>query len=602
MSTVDDSASNRGLGGRIGGKVAAHVANAALSSKVKAAPIQRAVGNQILSDFFAGTGAELRNTMGPIFADLAKHPDTPDNVRPLFHFLSRGKGEMASFIGGSITGSVISGGLGDLLNNALAPVVHSIIGQEPFGELNVSDVAEALARGIPIGRDHADEAARAGYNSDRFNALVQLHYQRPDMSLLLDMLNRGLITDGDTRGALLQLGFRDADLDSIVATRRQLLTPAALADMVVRDIMAESDAAPIAAQSGLSTEDFHSLVLDTGEAPGIQDLLFAHRRGFIDLTRLEHGIKQSRVRTEWTDVIESLSLQPMSTADAVEGAVQGHLTQDQSRVIAAQNGLMPEHWQTLYDNAGNPPGVQEMVSMWHRGVLTQEQLVAGIRESRLKDKYIQPTIDAAATIPPERSIVSLVSKGGLSDAQGMDLLLRRGYPQDIAEALLAEAHVTKTAKQRELTASQIIALYEDGAIAQADVTSMLTALNYDAELISWELALADLRRIKTANDAAVSKVHSLYVGWKITQQDALSTLDSLRIAPGERDNLISLWDVERNINTKQLTLAQITSAHKKGLIDDQGFYERLRGIGYAIDDAVILSELQGIDPTTLNVS
>lgn len=598
----DDSAVKRGLGGRIAAGVAGHLVSATMAARSQATPLQRAVGNQILTDFFAGTGAELRNTMGDTFRALAEHPATDDSLRPLFHFLSRGKGEMASFIGGSVTGSVISGGIGDLITNLLAPPIHAIIANQPHAILSPSDVAAADVRGFSIGADHAYEAAQSGLNGDRYNALVQLQIRRLEVGQLLDAVNRGGITETAARGGLIQLGFREGDLDVIIEQRRLLLTPAALADMVVRDIMPEADAAAMAAHSGLTAADFHALVLDTGEAPGIQDLLFAHRRGFIDLARLEHGIRQSRVRNEWTDVVESLSTVPMSTADAVEAAVQGHLSLTESQIIAAQNGLMPGHWQVLYDTAGNPPGVQEMVSMWHRGVLTEAELIQGIKESRLKDKYIQKTIDAGVTLLPERSIVSLVSKGGLTDAQGMDLLLRRGYAPDIAQALIVEAHVTKTAKQRELTASQVVSLYEDGAISHDDVLSMLAGLGYDAEVAAWELTIADLRVVKKFNDAAISRLHSLYTGWRITEADALTTLDSLRIAPGQRDNLMTLWNLERGVSTKDLTLAQITAAHKKGILSDQDFFDRVRGIGYAADDAALLAELQGIDPSGLNVS
>lgn len=591
---------NGGTGGTVGGKVAQRisriVADAHLATKSGSADVNRRIANMVWRDFFAGTGQELRNTMGATFKALAEHPDTHDSLRPLFAFLTRGQGEMATFLGGSITGSVISGGLGDLLNNLLAPVVHDIIGKEPFGELAVSDIAAAKARGIAIGRDHDDEAHRAGYNTDRFNALVQLNYRRPDVGQILDAVNRGDITEEGGRGALLQLGFREGDLDTVMALRRVLLTPAALADMVVRGIMTRDDAAAIAVQNGLSTKDFDRLVLDTGEPPGTQDLLFAHRRGFIDLSTVERGIRQSRVRDEWIPTILSLSTVPMTTADAIEAAVQGHITLDESRTIAAQNGLMPEHWQPLYDTAGNPPGVQEMVSMWHRGVLTLDELVQGIKESRLKDKYIQRVIDAAETLLPERSVVSLVSKNAITPAAGMDILLRRGYSKDIATALISEAHTTKTAATRSLTATQVVALYEDRAIDLPTTQGMLASLRYDDSEVGWLITLADLRRIKKFNDAAISRVHTQYVAHKIDSTRATTTLDALGISPDQRNDLLALWDIERTVSTKQLTLAQIEAAFKKQVISPAVAFQRLQEIGYAVDDAAIIMETLGAAP------
>lgn len=599
MSTVDDSASNRGLGGRIGGKIAAHVANASLSSRVKGAPIQRAVGAQILNDFFAGTGAELRNTMGPLFAAWGEHADTADELRPLFKFLSRGKGELATMIGYTVAGGLLNQGLGAFISNALEPLTGRLVAGSPNLLLPVADAVQAHARGFDNGIDMRYEVNQQGINNDKFDTLVELARNRASESVILDLVNRGEMSEDFAVAELRRLGYDTGEAGFILATRRLLLTPAALADMTVRGILTEQDAAAVAQQSGLSNEDFHALVLDTGEPPGIQDLLFLNRRGFIDTDRLTHGIRQSRVRDEWIPDVLNLTFTPMSTADAIEGAVQGHLTEDESRAITAQNGLLPEHWQPLYDTAGNPPGVQDMISMYHRGVLTLDELIQGIKESRLKNKYIQKVIDAGVTLPPERTIVSLVSKSALDPTAAMDLLLRRGYSQDIATALLSEAHTTKTQKTRDLTESQLVALYEDQAIDGTQLHDMLASLGYDDSEIGWITTLADLRRLKKFNDAAISRVHSQYVGYKITDTDVTTTLDALGIAPNQRDDLLTLWGIERTVTTKQLTLTQIEAAFKKQVITAQDAYTRMQGIGYAADDAALILATLGVDPSTL---
>lgn len=595
---TDDSASSQGLGGRLGGKLAQLVVQAHLAGKGQSAGITRGVAGLVLQDFFAGTGAELVGTMGHIFRDLADHPDTPDDLRKLFGFLSRGKGEMASFIGGSVTGTVISGGLGDLVTNALAPVVHAIIESQPFGELAVGDIARAKARAIPIGMNWEREAARAGYNSDRFRALVELNYNRPDVSMILDQLNRGIISQGDAEGGLIQLGFRPGDLAGILATRRTLLTPATLADMVVRGIMGIDQAEGIAFQSGVNGDDFQRLVDDTGEVPGLESLLFARRRGFIDQARLEKGIAQSRVRTEWTDVIVALSQSPMSTADAVEAAVQGHLSHEESQRIAEQNGLMPEHWQVLYDTAGNPPGVQEMVSMYHRGKLTLDQLRQGIMESRLKDKYVDVTIEAAVKIPPERSIVSLVAKSGITPAEGTQLLLMLGYAPEIAAALMAEAHATKTQKSRTLTESMVTSLYEDQAMTADEAKTALLGLGYDDADVAWILALADASRTNKYRNAVITKVGASYIKGLTSQQDAQTTLQSITMPQAQVDQLFVFWDLERQTVSKTLTEAQVLAATKKGYITVDQATARLQGMGYGADDVAILLAPVATPPTT----
>ena len=585
MGNVDQAVTG---GGKLATRISGIVVPAIVATHSSLAGVRRNLVAASLDDFFDKVSGEIRHTTGDLYAQLADHAETPAQLRDLFSFLARGNGQWQSIVGGSITGSVISGGLGDIVSNLIAPLGHAIIAGQPNALLSPSDVAAAQARGINIGLPWGTEARQNGLDDNRYAALVELNYNRPDVSTILELLNRGEINDLGARGALLQLGFREGDLDGILSTRRTLLTPAALADMVVRDILSEDQAAAIANQSGLSTEDFHALVLDTGEAPGIQDLLFTYRRGFIDRARLEHGIRQSRLRTEWTDVVESLSLVPMSTADAIEGAVQGALTPEASKAIAAQNGLIAEHWQPLYDIAGNPPGIQQMVSMWHRGKMTLAELVKGIRESRLKDKYIDATIAASPRIPPERSVVSLVSKGSLTEAQGTEQLLMLGYTPEIAAALMANAHAVKTVKAHTLTESMVTTLYEDQAMTAEQATGILTGLGYSDDDAGWLLALADANRAHKYQQAVITRLGSSYVKGLTDEQSVRVVMQGLGIPAAQLDLIVRYWNLEIHTVTKTLTEAQVVKAAKDGNITADQATARLLGMGYGEQDAAIL--------------
>lgn len=593
---TDNSAMGQALGGKLGGKIAALVAQSHLAAKGQSADVQARIGALILQRFFEGTGAELRNTMGPVFAMLAEHPDIDPDAKALFGFLARGKGEMASFIGGTITSSVISGGIGDLATNALAPTVHAIIGTQPHAELSVADVAQAKARGIFIGRDHEDEAARAGFNADRFHALVEMSYRRPDVGQIWDAVNRGEISEDAGRGALLQLGFRSGDVDTLMAMRRILIDPARLADLVTFGVLSEDDATPMAERTGMTAADFHMLVLGNGTPPSNEDLAFALRRGIIDRDRYIRGLTQSSLRNEWIPFVEKMVLQPMSVADAVEAVVQSVLPDAEGQHIATQNGLIPEHWAPLVELNGNPPSVQQSIALWHRGFFTRAQLEQAIRESRTKNKYVQDMISLSETLPPERTITSLVAKGALTADRGMALLLNRGYAPDIAQALLDSAHTTKTTKQRELTASQVTTLYADRAVTRDKAVAMLTDLAYDADVIDWELSLADLARRRKFVEAAISKVRALYVSFRMDENAATTTLDSLGVAPDQRDDLLTIWGLERESAPRPLTLAQIEAAYKKKVIDAGGLHDRLRGLGYTEDDTQLIMDTLGAVP------
>jgi hypothetical protein len=588
-----DLATGSGLGGRVGAKVTGLVAQGIVATKAGMAGHNKNLAAMILDDFFALTGSELRRTMGPLFDELANDPDVHPDLRNTLKFVGAGKGQFATMLGSSITGQAVGVGLGGLLTNLLQPVIGRSIAGNPHLPLSTSDAAQAIARGLSANVDTRFDLLQQGIDDNRQAVMVDLLRARLDPTAWQDLVNRGLVDEQFATLNIERLGYTSPDAARFMQLRHALHTPAELADLVTFGVLTESQATPIAERSGMSPEDFHLLVLGNGQPPSTTDLLEGYRRGFIDKARLEHGIEQGPVRNEWFDLIEQLRYSPMSTADAVEAYVQGHITEAQSRQYAQQNGLEPAHWQPLADTAGNPPGVQAMISMWHRGILTRDQLVAGIKESRLKNKYIDAVINAGETLPPERTIVSLIAKGDITVQRGTDLLLKRGYAPDIAQALIASGHSTKTQAARELTAGQIVTLYEDGGIDNTAAVTMLQDIRYDADVAHQLLKLADLRAARKLIDSAISHVQAGFLAGRIDENTAMTDLDALRVPPDQRDRLVTLWTIERAIPVHHLTEAQLRAAAKKGVITWQDYAGKLAGMRYTPEDVAILLALYG---------
>lgn len=588
---MDDLATSRGFGGKLGGRIAALTTQARVATAAGMAGHHANLAMLIQEKFFGLTGSELRRTIGPLYTSMAGHEGLHPDVAATLKFVGGGQGQLATLLGNQITGAAMGTGLVGLLTNELAPITQRLIAANPHLAISVSDAAQARARGLTHGMDMVFEAAQQGIPAKSFDVLTELARPDMDVSMIIDSYNRGLFGRGMALAYLAGLGYRDADTLHILDLASTLHTPQALADLVTFGVLPEADAAQRANKSGMSTEDFHLLVLGNGQPPSTTDLLEGYRRGFIDKTRLERGITQGPVRNEWFDLIEKLRYSPMSVADAVEAAVQGHITIEQSKEYAQQNGLEPEHWQALYDTAGNPPGVQAMVSMWHRGIMTRDELVAGIKESRLKNKYIDKVIDAGEALPPTETITSMYHKGSITAARAADLLLKRGYAPDIAHALLDSAHVDKATTVHELTQAQIVALYEDRGVSRDTAVTLLGKINYPVDVATTLLTLADARAAKKLTDAAISRVHSGFLAGRIDEPTAATDMDALRVPPDQRDALLALWEIEASIPTHRLSEAQLRAAAKRGLIGWADYTAELVGMGYAQQDADLLTAL-----------
>lgn len=586
-----DNSSGVSPGGKIGARIAAHVANASASVRAQMLPTHAKLGATILDDFFNLVSGEIRGTVGDFYGNLADQADTPPWAKKTFQFLGRGTGQWQAILGAGVSYSGIGNAIVNLMSNELNPVTGRLIAANPNGYLSAGDAANAVAHNIQTPIDYPGEAAAGGLSSERFNTLVELQRSFPAPADIQALINRGHITADQGAQWLRRAGFEDLAVTGLLDLAHTDLSPAALADFVTFGVLDEGQAAEVAARSGVSSEDFHTMVLGNGQPPSTTDLLFAYRRGIIDKARLLKGIEQGPVRNEWFDVIESLGSVPMSTADAIDAAVQGHISLDQAKTIAIQNGLVESDFQPLYDTAGSPLGPDKMLELLNRGIMSEADVVQGVKESRLKNKYIPWLMASRNPVPPETVVRSMYAKGVIDKTQALTFLQQLGYTPDVAAAMVNEASSTKMQGTKDLTMSQIAELYKVRGLDYTTASAMLVNLGYDDSEAQWILSISDLQRSISLQNTAISKIRSQYVGYRIDATAASNALDQTGVPSAQRDDLLSIWDTERSISTRTLTVAEIRSAHKKGLLTDVDAGNRLLGMGYSVDDATILLQL-----------
>src|SRR5439155_22359841 len=151
---------------------------------------------------------------------------------------------------------------------------------------------------------------------------------------------------------------------------------------VLKGVISHDAAVHEAAKTGLDAGDMSFIEDIIGEPIGLQELLFAFRRGFINTERLVHGIRQSRIRNEWVDVIEKLRYVPISASEAVTATVQNHLDQNTAKRLVSENGIDPQWFDVMYETEGNPPGPGQMLDLLNRGQMSVADVKQGLRESR----------------------------------------------------------------------------------------------------------------------------------------------------------------------------------------------------------------------------
>lgn len=392
-------------------------------------------------------------------------------------------------------------------------------------------------------------------------------------------------------GAINAGGIAEITQKSMHHTPVTPLSPQAAAQAVVNNVLSENQGAEEAQLSGMNRERFFNLLEITGQPLAPQTLLEAYRRGIIDSDRLQRGLLQGDTRNEWFDVLRDLRYSPPGAATAIQGAVQGFLTESESKSKAQEAGLAPGEWQWMYDLAGNPPGPETILSLINRGDMTVVEGTAALRESNLKNRYIPTFLKSRRHLMQQEQIRMSVNHGTMTDDQAVRRFMALGYDHDDAAALLALAHGMKTEATKDLARTQVVSGYEDRMFTRAKAHSMLVGLGYDDVESDFLLDLADHDREQKFIGAAVSRVHTVFVRRRLSRLSASSALDRLGVPPDQRDDLLKLWDLEREADTPDLTAAQWQGLLRRGVVDEARFRAEMVAKGYTDEEAGFLVPL-----------
>lgn len=459
--------------------------------------------------------------------------------------------------------------------------------------------AQLVARGLFKPGHGADEAGGSGLDQDHFDRLVSLATTRLTVEQGLDLQNRGELPDGWLKGMFQHLGYDEQTQGYLLELGRNLLSPADLALGNLRGFIKDDELFAYGAALGVSETDMTTLVNNTGEPPGPQELLEAYRRQFINKDRLEHGIRQSRIRDEWIDVVEKLRLGPMSTADAVRAVVENYLKPEEGKIIAEQNGLIPEHWEPLLESAGRPIAHQEMGSLVHRGIATREQFNQAMRESDIKDKYIDFAFDTTQRLLPERLIVTAIRYGAVTLQDGAARLLQLGYDSPTVKILLKLGLRESVSTAHELTRAEITTLYSDGILNRANAASHLEALGYAADVANYILEIVDATQHAREIKAEVAVVRNNFILGAVDSVEAENSLRAIGLSTEQAAQNITAWNREKRRASRNLTEAQIVKAAKNDVFTWDEATTLLVALGYTAANAHALLLSNGAVPPTV---
>lgn len=575
-------------GVKLGTRIATIVSNSMVATHQKLLHTKHKLAMLVFSDISDVISEEVHETLGPILRHL--HDETPDDAKSkgLVKFMATQHGQFQALAGTAAGATGLFSSIAQIVNNELSPSVRGALASNPHLLPDPGTLAQMAAHGVADQGDVMRSIAEQGINTGWGNALIEMNRQYPDTGTMLDLVRRGKLG----RDTFMQWSVRNGipiAVSEVLATLTEVpLSPADAALALLRGNITEGAAVKAAADWGVTKEDFDVLIGNTGEPLGLEQLLEARRRGFIENDRLVRGILQSRTRNEWVDVAEKLAYAPISTADAVEAVVQNHLSAEKGSEIASQNGLEPGNFDTLVETAGSPLSRTEMEQLFNRGLVTKDQVEQALRESRLKNKYNEFAFELHTRLLEPRSLGDAVIYGSITHAQAVRKAMESGFSQEDAEVVVSGAVNRKLESQRMGVVRSVETLYENNAVSQETATAIVGKMGFEPAEAAFIFQAAEFKRQEKLVAAGMGAVRGKFIAHHITRGEASALLDVIGIPHQQRDSVLQVWQIEHDANVRTLTPAQIIKASAMGLLTEDQALERLTGLGYSEADARLL--------------
>lgn len=582
------------LGGKIGPRIAKLIADTVVHTKQNLGSHQSGLAQLILADFTNHVSDEVRGVMRPMWMRFAESPDTPEELKPLFHALGTQRGQAWAWIAGNATGAATASTLGDLFGNMLAPVVQSVVAEFPNALLSPEAVASSIARGVAKHLDEIDmvtEAAKGGMDDSRLRYLIELARQYPPFDALAAMWNRREITRDEFLKALEHEGIPDGWRGKMINLAAAEMTLPDISAMWNRSIVDDAEAVKLGARVGYNETQVRRALELGGEPLAPDQLSEAYRRGFIDIARYNRGIVQGPLRNEWFDVLERLQFHRMSPVDAADAINQGHLPLEVGKRIAHEHGLDPNDFVTLIETAGAPPGIDFATEALNRGFINESQFTAMFLESRIKNRYGPLLLQMRTRLIPQETARLAYREGVYSREAALKTLMSHGFTPDDAATLIAIEEARQDGTTKELTRAQIVQMYDEQILDATTTRELLTGLGYSEANVELMMALAEVKRTQRFVNAAITRVRSAYLTGKIDENEVGIQLDALGVPSTQREELLTIWGIDRTTVTKTLTATQVRQAVNRELITREDGFSRLVAQGYDEIDANLFLDL-----------
>lgn len=440
-------------------------------------------------------------------------------------------------------------------------------------------------------------------------------------------------------------------------TRNVIITPNQMLETYLRGDIDKETLYKAMAQHGYDKEaiDYWLKLLEV--LFNTDKLVELWRRGIFSSTQFEEELKKLGWTPERIKAIKDSATVLPGASDIIRFAVKEAYTPeiaekfgqyqdfpDKAMIDATKIGLDKDLFSKFWAAHWDLPGVSQAFEMFHRNVITKEELTLLLRALDImpfwRDKLTQIAYEPYTRVDARR----MWDLGVLNDAELKRSYLDIGYDDKHADTMtlwtkifqtfpdliaryknsyinLDDVHnelialgmteerakflietkvkpeaASRVTKERDLTKAEIMKGLKKGVIQRTEATEFLTDMGYDEDEAKFILAInvpeEETTPVLTLKELTKSDIISALKKALITPEDALARLIKLRYTSDDAQFIVNLAlatiTPPPELRDRELTKAEITKGVKIGVITAEEGYIMLQDIGYEAWEAAYI--------------
>jgi hypothetical protein len=247
---------------------------------------------------------------------------------------------------------------------------------------------------------------------------------------------------------------------------------------------------------------------------------------------------------------------------------------------AKMAGLSPEYAKYYWAAHWELPSISMGFEMYHRGIITYEDLKTLLRTLDVMPYWREKLIKLSETPFTRIDVRRMYKAGVLTREEVTRAYMDLGYNEDKATKLTDFVCADANLENRELTKSELLTLYRERALTHDEIMGELKALGYSNEEIEFLIFIADFQKSKEKLNALKNAMKASYFAGLSSRNDVLVFLEKQAIPAAEVQELLDLWDAEREVRVTLPSIGDLRQFLKYGVIDQETFRGCAQGLGY----------------------